>query len=199
MRVAKIAKAMSNIKESSDVQWIVLRIIALAEKLEARQLWAASCVAATTSFRELGYLDFYEGKRFVEAMKLNALKDPSDLDDFETLAKVVDVLPQRTFLQSELNEIRETYSCFVEQYAADCGLSDPEDIRNEASRIESVGDLLGVDTDGAQVTLNEAADEIETERQRDPADWDLDHESVGRSSSANECSDSELDSMFRTL
>jgi hypothetical protein len=198
MRLAKIARAVSNFKEDRDVQWIVLQVAALAEKLEARKVWAASCVAATKSLRELGYLDMDEGKRFISAMKSNASKDPSDLDDFETLAKVVKVLPRRTFSQSELDDIRESYSDFADAFSIDCGLSDPEEIREEASRIESVGDLLGVNTDNAQESLRETADEIQTKEEHNQ-DWDSDDESRGGGDASDECSDSELDSMFGTL
>jgi hypothetical protein len=75
---------------------------------------------------------------------------------------------------------------------------DPEEIREEASRIESIGDLLGVDTESAQESLRETADEIQTKEEHNQ-DWDSDDESRGRRSSTDECSDSELDSMFGTL
>jgi hypothetical protein len=198
MRLAKVAKAVSSFKESRDVQWIVSRVVAFAEKLEARKLSTSSCITATKSLRDLGYLDTDEGKRFVAAMKSNALRNPSDLDDFETLAKVVEVLPRRTFARSELDDIREAYSDFVDECAVDCGLSDPEEIREEASRIESVGNLLSVDTESAQESLRETADEIQTKEEHNQ-DWDSDDESRGRRSSTDECSDSELDSMFGTL
>jgi hypothetical protein len=197
MRLAKIAKAVANFKADRDVQWIVLRLAALAEQLETKKLWAASCVAAAKLLGELGYLDMDEGKRFVAAMKSNAMNDPSDLDDFDTLSKVVKVLPRQTFTKSELAKIRESYSDFADVYAVDCGLSDPEEIREEASRIESIGDSLGVNTDSAQESLRDAADEIQTKKEHN-MDWDSDDESRGHRLS-DECSDSELDSMFGTL
>ena len=75
---------------------------------------------------------------------------------------------------------------------------DPEEIRSEASRVEDVGDLLGVNTDNAQETLREAADEIEREREDNPK-WDSDDDSRGGGGASDYCSDSELDSMFGTL
>jgi hypothetical protein len=197
LRLAKVAKAVSGFKTDRDVRWIVLRLTALAEQLETRKLWAAACVEAAKILRELGYLDMSEGKRFVAAMKSNAMYNPSDLDDFNTLAKVVRALPQRTFKKSELDKIREPFSDFVDTYAFDCGLSDPEEIRDEASRVESIGDLLGVDTESAQESLRDAADEIQTKKDHN-MDWDSDDELRGRRLS-DECSNSELDSMFKTL
>lgn len=94
--------------------------------------------------------------------------------------------------------IRETYSDFADEYAVDCGLSDPEEIRGEASRIESVGDLLGVDTESAQESLRETADEIEREQEQEQ-EWDSDDGPRGGGGASDECSDSELDSMFGTL
>lgn len=198
LRVAKVAIAVSRFKDNHDVQWVLLRITGFAEKLESKKIWATTCVAAIKSLRELGYLNTTEGKRFVAAMKSNAMTDVTALDDFETLSQVVSLLPRQTFEKSEMDNVREAYTDFVEQFSFDCGLSDPEEIREEASRIESIGNILGVDTDSAQESLRETADEMET-RQIHNQDWDSDRELRGPSGVSAECSDSELDSMFGTL
>ena len=108
------------------------------------------------------------------------------------------MLPSRTFAKSELAEIRDAYSDYADEYARDCDLKDPEELREEAARIENVGDSLGVDTDSAQQSLREAADEIEKE-QEEERNWDSDDEGHGGGGVSEECSDSELDSMFGTL
>ncbi len=87
---------------------------------------------------------------------------------------------------------------YADEYAGDCDLKDPEELREEASRIENVGEALGVDTDSAQQSLREAADEIEKEQEQEQ-NWDSDDGSRGGGGMAEECSDSELDSMFGTL
>jgi hypothetical protein len=87
------------------------------------------------------------------------------------------------------------YSTFVDEYVASCDTRNPEKLREKASRIEDVGDLLEVDTNSAQESLRESADEIESEQQERPDDdddWRGGHNS-------EVCSDSELDSMFGTL
>jgi hypothetical protein len=112
------------------------------------------------------------------------------------LAEVVNALPQ-SFTRSELDNIRETYSDFAERYATECDLTNPEELRDEASRIGNIGDSLKVDTDSAQDVLRESADEIENAQEQNQ-DWDSDDERRG-GSSADSCSDAELDSMFGTL
>lgn len=164
-RIAKIASAVSILREERDVHWVLKQVATLAEKLETKKLSASHCVVATKSLRMLGYLDTDEGKLFVAGLKFSAMADPSELDDFETLAEVVKILPRGTFKRSELKDIREAYSNFAEEFAGNCGFSDPETIREEASRVETVGDSLGVDTSSAQESLRETADEIEKEQE----------------------------------
>ena len=92
---------------------------------------------------------------------------------------------------------QKTDTNYADEYAGDCGLKDPGELREETTRIENVGEALGVDTDSAQQSLREAADEIEAEQGLDQ-DWDSDDDRGGGGIS-EECSNSELDSMFGTL
>ena len=127
-------------------------------------------------------------------LKRRALTELNDLDDFETLANLVSVLPL-SFAESELDSVRGAYSEFADQYAAECDLRNPDELREEASRVGNVGDLLQVDTDAAQDMLRESADEIEKEVE---SRWDDDDDRRGGGDS-DVCSDGELDSMFGTL
>ena len=197
MRLGKFASAVSRFKESRDVEWIVSQIADFAEKIETGRLLVTAYVAATKLLLDLGYLETVEGKRFVAAMKSNAMRHTSDLNGFETIAEVVKVLPKRTFAKSELDDIRKDYIDFAERYVGTCDLVKPEELREEASRIEEVGDLLGVDTESLQESLRDAADEIEAEHEEN-RDWDSDDEHH-ESGASDYCSDAELDSMFGTL
>jgi hypothetical protein len=98
-------------------------------------------------------------------------------------------------LESELDTVRQAYSEFAERFASEYDAKNPEDIRDDALRIGNVGDLLMVDTDAEQATLNEFADEIEKEQESRL--YDDDDRCGGGDSDV--CSDGELDSMFGTL
>lgn len=198
LRLAKVASIVSRYKEEADSKWIILKIGQLAEKIENGKSSASQCITAIRTLGNFGYLETSEGERLVTAMKVNAMKEPSDLDDFETLARVVGALPSQTFTIYELDQIRDAYNDFVGRYADECDLNDPEEIREEASRIGSVGGLLGVDTDSAEDSLRETAKTIEEEQEEDH-EWDSDDESRSGGDSSDSCSDSELDSMFGTL
>jgi len=194
-RLTTVALAISIQKKQDNGKWMTIKISELTSKLTARELSPMSCVALITILKKLGYLTSNEGNRLASALKASAMNDPSDIEDFETLAKMIKILPH-FFVESELKIVRKTYSGFADQYASECDLGNPAEIRAEASRIGSVGDFLQVDTNDAQASLIESADKIE-EGEEEP-DWDRDDDLRGSGDSAD-CSDAELDSMFGTL
>lgn len=199
LRLVKFALTVARFNDVNDIEWILSQIDGLADKLEAGKLSMSSCLVAAKSLLGLGYLETDEGERFVTLMKSHVMRRLSDLDDFETIAQALNVLPRQTFLEPELDKIREDFTEFAEQYAERCDLDDPEELREEASRIENVGDLLRVNTASAQASLHDAADRIE-EEQEGGRDWDPDEEDRGGGSRAPDyCSDAELDSIFSTL
>ena len=104
------------------------------------------------------------------------------------------MLPQ-SFSESELDSVRESYSAFVDHYAAECGIDNPDELRDEVERIGNVGELLKVDTQEAQDALRETADEIEKEEH---PRWE-DDENSGSVIHSDTCTDGELESMFSTL
>lgn len=79
-------------------------------------------------------------------------------------------------------------------------IKDPENIREEASRVEYVGDLLNVDTAEAQKILNDYADKREHEEEEE-RNWDRDDNErrSGGHATETDCTDAEIDSMFGTL
>jgi hypothetical protein len=197
-RLATIALIISNQKNRNDAGWMETRISELAANLDGGKQSPSSIIGSIETLKSLGYLDSDAGKRLIVALKNRAIGEPCDLDDFETLANVINALPQ-SFNETELETIRETYSVFADRHATGCDIANnPDELRNEASRIGDVGDLLGVDTDASQNTLREAADEIE---KTEGSGWDDDDDRRGGGAGRtfDECSDGELDSMFGTL
>jgi hypothetical protein len=193
-RIATIGLAVLRRADRSDADWMTERIAELARGLQDSKLSASSVVGSIESLKELGYLESDAGKQLVLALKNSATSEPCDLDDFEALANVVNALPQ-SFVVSELESVRVAYSEYADQYAAECDLTNPDELREQASRISDIGDLLQVDTNTAQETLRQSAHEIEVEQE---SRWDDDDYRRGGGSS-DECSDGELDSMFGTL
>jgi ABC-type cobalamin/Fe3+-siderophores transport system ATPase subunit len=194
-RLAAIARAIVTQEERNAGEWIDAKIAELAADLETGKLSPSFCVGSIGALENLGYLASEAGERVTRAMKCSASDEPSSLDDFETLANLVKTLP-RCFTESELGSIREVYSDFADRYATECDLGNPEKLRDEASRISNVGDLLHVDTDSAQDTLRRSADKIEEE---EGSHWDDDGDDRRGGGNSEACSDRELDSMFGTL
>ena len=193
-RLATIALAIAGQKGPTNREWMTARITELAINLDAGKLGPSSFVGPIEILRKRGYLRSKAGKHLVSVLKRRAMRDPYDLDDFETLAKIVRVLPQ-CFGESELETVREAYSKYVDQYGAECDIENPDELRDEAVRVGNVGELLKVNTDGAQDALRESADEIEKEESARWEDDDDRHSVVD----PDACSDGELDSMYGTL
>ncbi len=194
-RLTTVALAVTGQSSSNDDEWLTARMSELAIQLDAGSLSATSFAGPIDALANLSCLASETGKNLVLVLKRRALSEPSDLDDFEALGKLVCALPL-SFEESELVTVREAYSEFIDSYAAECDLKNPDELREEASRIGSVGELLAVDTDAAQDVLRESADEVETEQE---SRWDDDDERRGDGGDPEMCSDRELDGMFGTL
>lgn len=201
-RLALIAASVQGVEEAHDSDFIATRIAAFAERLETGKSSPSSCLSAIEPLRALGHLSTAQGQRFVSALKASATNEPSDFDEFETLAGVIDALPD-SFTSPELEEIKDAYAGFADDYARDCAtgrldLDDPEVIREEASRVDYIGELLGVDTKAAQKAIRDYATKKEQESEED-RDWDGDDDGPRGGGSSEECSDGDIDSMFGTL
>lgn len=192
-RLVTTATLLLKQKAQDAGSWISTRISEIAVDLEAGKVSPSSVVGSVEALKQRGLLDSVPGKQLVDALKVRAMNEPQDLDDFETLANVVSVLP-KSFSDPELKAIREDYGKFADHYAGKCDLRNPDELREEAGRIGEVGDSLHVDTEYAQDTLKEAAAAREESEWSGEDDYDRDY---GRGS--DECSDGELDSMFGTL
>ena len=168
----------------------------LTANINAGKLSASSCVGPIKELNNFGCLASDVGMQLISTLKGLVMKNLTDLDDFETLANLVDALP-KCFAKSELEMVRIAYSAFTDKYGKSCGLSNPDELREEASRVGDVGDLLEVDTKSAQDSLRESADEIESEEPETPDDDGVNHPLDAGDSEV--LSDLELDSMFGTL
>jgi len=201
-RLARIAASVQDIKETRDSDFIIARIDVIAAQLESGKTSPSSCLPVVEPLRLLGYLSTKEGRRFEMALKARAERKPSDLDGFERLARVIEAL-RHSFTIDELEEIGDAYADFADDYARKCATGwldtdDPEVTREEASRIDYVGDLLDVDTQEAQKTIRDYATKLEQESE-DDRDWDSDDDRRRGGGSSEECSDGDIDSMFGTL
>jgi hypothetical protein len=192
-RITAIGSAVLRRKAREDSDWMTERLAEIAKCLEEGNLTASSVVGSVEILKELGYLESEAGKQLVFVLKSCAMNEPCDLDDFETLANVIHYFPA-SFDESELESIRMEYSDYAERYASECDLTNPQELREEASRMGVVGKALHVNTNSAQETLRESAHNIEEEE----SDRDDDDDRRGGGIS-EECSDVELDSMFSTL
>ena len=188
--VAEIAKQGSGDEDA----WVEERLSDFTAAVEAGTLSPSVFDGPIEELKSLGSLASAAGAGLVLALTRRALDAPDDLDAFETLANLVRTLPQ-SFSKSDLEAAQHAYSEFAERFATEYDANNPEDIREDASRIGNVGELLDVNTDAQQERLRELADEAEKEQE---SRWDDDDERRGGGNS-NICSDGELDSMFGTL
>jgi len=193
-RLATVASAVEKLSSRNNDLWVNVRMSELAREVEVGKLLPSSFIESIEELKSLGCLASESGKQLVFSLKHCALIKSDDLDDFETIAHLASTLPL-SFTETELNTVREAYSKFADQYAAECDLNNPDELRDEAARIENIGALFGVDTDSAQEMLRESAHEIEKEEE---SGWDND-DWQGNVSDSEMCSDRELDAMFGTL
>jgi len=192
-RLEIVAHANATFGNGNDNAWIDQQLSEYADELQKGGGSPYEAVNCIGRLYRLGHLDTDRAKLFLHALKSRILEETVDLDQFEALASLIAALPA-LFDRPELESIKVAYGEFAEQYCSDCGLTNPEELREEASRIGTVGNMLDIDTEFAQDVLRAAASEIERE---EPSQWDEDYEGGGGASEA--CTDQELDSMFGTL
>lgn len=203
-RLSQIASSASALKCDRDDAFVRSRLEYLAEALRADQIRASACLVGIQALLDLGHLSTAEGNRFIAALKERAAERPSELEDFETLTKIIGVFPT-LFSETEFSVIRNVYEGFARQYASDCvndqwGIDDPDVIREEALRVENVGNELGLEVGEFRQLIDDFANEKEQEAEaRRERDSDDDGEYLGDSGSWDHCTDDELNSMFGTL
>lgn len=201
-RLAFVVEAMRDSNESSDRQFVLSEIAHLADQFTAGQISLAACLPVVELLSELGLDSATEAQQLFHAIKSSCDKPPSTFGEFWSVSELVENHPG--FLDPEqVQHLSEQYALFSAEYASDIAkgnfdeLNDPDEIRGMADRIKEVGATFSVDTTKACASVKEYAHEQEIEQDMN-RDWDDDNRGSGGSSN-DQCSDSELDSMFSTL
>ncbi len=193
-RFARVVREITNQHSDFGDAWIKEKLCDFAGKVEIGSLPPSAFDDSIEGLRDCGCLASVAGARLVRALSRRALAEPNDLAKFETLANLIGFLPE-SFSEAELNSAQNAYGVFAERFVSEYNSDDPDEIREDASRVSNIGDLLNVDTREEQGSLEERAKVIEDERQ---TRWDRDDDR-GEGGGSGECSDGELDSMFGTL
>jgi hypothetical protein len=203
-RLSQIASSESALTGDRDDTFVRSRLEYLTEALRSDHIRASACLVGVEILRDLGHLSTEQGQQFVTALKERAAERPTEIEDFETLTKIVRVFPT-LFSETELSIIRNAYEGYARQSAEDCTnnsweIDDPDVIREESVRIENVGNQLGVAVDEFVQMIDDFANEKEQEAEaRRDQERDDDGEYFGSSGSWDQCTDDELNSMFGTL
>ena len=193
-RLATVASSFAKQTDRIDEGWMASKVFELTKSLETGNLSiSSSLIVSIETLKKFGYLKSDEGKHLVAFLKDQVMDEPYDINDFDALASVIDILPE-SFTNNELDIVSNLFSEFVDRYTTDCDSTNPDELRNDAYRIGELGTLFKVDTDAAQETLQTYAQDIEKQESR----WEDDGEGSSGGSS-DECSDGELDSIFKTL
>lgn len=195
-RLGSIAISLKDILKREDREFIGAQLGLFASQLAINQLVPATCLTALETLRTYGHLGTKSGEGFVTALKRCVMAGRSNLSGFETLTLTVRALPE-SFSEEEIEMIKGEYLSYTQFFEMD-EMDDPEKIRDEASRIEEIGDLLGVDTHDAREKLHDLADEIEANSESD-REWGPEGDDSLRGGGSEECTDQDIDSMFRTL
>jgi len=136
--------------------WAEKKIADLATEVEGGSLSPSVFDESIEAMAGFSHLTTPEGKRLTDALARQALDEPRELSEFETLTKLISALPE-SFSEGDLETSRQAYSEFAERFASDQDGDNPEEIRNDVSRIEVVGDRLGVDTQFEQQVLRDSS------------------------------------------
>ncbi|TLS68744.1 hypothetical protein FEF65_03345 [Mariprofundus erugo] len=198
-RLAQLVETLKHVDAAKQVQFIESQIETLAKQLLTGGITTASCIRASEALSSMGFLSSEYGRKFITALKITALNNPSDCDDFETLASVIESFPE-VFSPAEIETVQSTYQDFAYEYADDLvsgnlGIDDPEELRHEAGKVEEIGEYLGVDISEAKEMIVDFA----AKKEFDETDsWSPDEEPVNVRGT-QDCSDSEIDSLFGTL
>jgi hypothetical protein len=201
-RLAFVLEAMRDSKEGCDRQFVLSEITQMVDQFSAGEVSLAACLPFVELLSEIGLDSTTEVERFFDAIRSSCNKPPSTFDEFFSVSELVENHP--IFLAPEqVQKLSKQYAVYSTEYAAEIArgafdeLNDPDDIRVIADRIKEVGSTFSVDTTKACATVKEYALEQEIEQDMN-RDWDDDNRGGGGNGN-DQCSDSELDSMFSTL
>ncbi len=196
-RFEKSIAAIAAIGGTPDEQWILTRIGVISKEIDDGVIPRSKYFTAFKLMRLNNRQESIEAERLISKIKEIALTCRSDLNDLSFISNAINDLPGEVFTESEFFAMQERFEKYTEEFADNCELSDPEEIRDELTRIEKIGFNLSANTSYAKRRLSKMADDIENDLE-DSQDSNPD-ELRGADSASKDGSDSEIDSLFRTL
>lgn len=93
-RLATIASAAQKHMHREDSEWVEGQIAELSKRLAAGQIYPSTIIQSMKPLQEYGYLETSSGMELISKLKIKTMCEPSDLDEFETLANLIDIVPQ---------------------------------------------------------------------------------------------------------
>lgn len=194
-RLSFIAPVVNLVGNDSNRKWVNAQIEELTKLLETKGSLPSEMMDSVRRLSETGYLVHGAGPRFVSILVDLSQKELEEVDDYDRLSQMVELFPDR-FDEEGLECIRKAYIEFTKTYPKRCDLSNPENIREEATRIGVIGEIFKVDTEDTQTALWDEAYRIEEDEPLDDDRWSEDGQDGAL---RGECPDIEIESMFRTL
>ena len=92
--LATIASAAQKHMHREDSEWVEGQIAELSKRLAAGQIYPSTIIQSMKPLQEYGYLETSSGMELISKLKIKTMCEPSDLDEFETLANLIDIVPQ---------------------------------------------------------------------------------------------------------
>ena len=195
-RLSDVANAVAVHNSYVDVVWVEKMVSTLEIQLNCRTLNPSDLDGPIQILSNREWLVSDVGSRLLQTLKDRALEETSYLDEFETVANLIEAFPN-SFADHEIQTVRLAYDDYAQRYPDEHTPTGPDGLRDDATRIGNVGEMLGVDTSAEQEKMKELADEIEAER---ASHWDDDDQDDRvHVPEPVDCPDAELHSMFRTL
>lgn len=196
-RLAVLSLIITSRMSDDDIKWIDDRLYELSNLLNEGKISPSSFLNDIEILNDKGWLSSYSGQHLLSTLKMhavnNALSENCYIDDFEALASILNII-SNFITESELVNIKSQYIACAQYYVDEFDFENPEEIREEASRMANISDIFKADTSYQENILRDKADEIEAQNQDEYDDYEGHNFSINDS-----CSNEELDSIFETL
>lgn len=193
-RMGTVLEALDGHLTPENEDWLARQMKWLAGQVRERNIRPIDFADALDSMVATKAFETVAGALLAQSLREAALDEPCSLGEFEGLAKLIEFLPA-LFSENDFDAAQDAYTRFAESYVFDHGIDNPEEIRQAADRLDDLGETFKVDVDDHRQSMREQASEKENEEPqiREPDD-------EGRPVATEvECSDRELESMFRTI
>ncbi|HEY8904075.1 MAG TPA: restriction endonuclease [Chthoniobacterales bacterium] len=193
-RMATVVEALSRNLTPENTAWLAQQMEWLTERVREGDIRPLDFADALDSMVATKAFETTSGTLLAQSLREAALDEPCSLGDFQGLAKLIEFLPA-FFSEDDLDAAKVAYCNFAENYSVDHGIKNPEEIRQAAEQLEDLGETFKVDVDDHRQAMHDQASEKENE---EPENWEPDDDERP-AANETECSDSELESMFRTI